>query len=132
MPWAIPALILGGVGLLIVPLAIIGIAVLLVVRGVQGKRSGAWSTEFVLDRQLVVFVFLGRRQQRQLELLVQRDVDALLGWRRRVDPPLGGIDRPPALTVAVDHPALDVVDAGVLHGLLGRAEDNRVRPARAR
>src|SRR5204863_4543740 len=54
--------------------------------------------------------------------------DPLLGRRRRIDGPLLGIDGPPALAVAVHHPAADAVDTRVLDGLLRRAEHNRLAP----
>ena len=50
-------------------------------------------------------------------------VDALLGRRWRMDRPGLGVQRPPALGVAVDHPAPDAVQPGVLQRLVGRTED---------
>src|SRR5437764_10416976 len=64
----------------------------------------------------------GRTSTRSLGRLVQRDVDALLGRRRRVNRASLGIDRPPALAVAVDHPALNAMNAGVLDRLFRRTE----------
>src|ERR687885_550958 len=57
---------------------------------------------------------------------VQADVDALLGRRRRVDGAILGVEGPPALRIAVHHPARDAVQPGVLERLVGRAEEHGV------
>src|SRR5579864_5907591 len=57
---------------------------------------------------------------------VQRDVDALLGRRRRIDRPGLGIDGPPAFSIAVDHPALNVMNTGVFERFFRRAKDDRL------
>jgi len=63
-------------------------------------------------------------------LAVQADVYAGLGLWRRVDRPILRVERPPALGVAINHPALDAVQLCILDGFLRRAEDER-RPAHA-
>jgi hypothetical protein len=63
-------------------------------------------------------------------LAVQADVFAGLGLWRRVDRPILRIQRPPALEVAIDHLALDLVQLCILDGLLGRVKADR-RPAQA-
>jgi len=55
-------------------------------------------------------------------LAVQADVYAGVGLWRRVDRPILRVERPPALGVAIDHPALDVVQLCILDRLLGRVE----------
>ena len=61
---------------------------------------------------------------------MQADIYPSLGLWRRVDWPILCIEGPPALWVAIDHPALDVVQLCILDRLLRGVEDER-RPAQA-
>src|SRR5207248_8682162 len=80
-----------------------------------------------VNERLALRALLPLRAERQRwRQLVQRDVDAFLRRRRRIDWPCLGIDRPPALAVAVDHPALNPMDAGILECFFRRTKDNRL------